>query len=236
MYGFKARIGLIIPSVNTTIEPEFNTMKPKGVSVHVTRLLYRPGSFLAGLERMAQGTEEAAVLLATAGVNVIAYACTIGSLVKGVGWDQELINRIEVTSGIPATTTTTAVVQAFRALGVSKVAIATPYSKELNEAEREFFEDHGIKVVRIKGLGMTSEDMHQASPEMTYALACEVDTPEADAVFISCTNFKSVTVIDKLEKRLHKLVFSSNTATMWNVMKRLGISEQVKGHGKLFEH
>ena len=204
--------------------------------MHVTRLLYRSGSSLAGLERIAQGTEEAAALLATAGVSIIAYACTIGCLVKGVGWDQELINRIEMMSDIPATTTTTAIIQAFRALGVSKVAIATPYSKELNEAEREFFEVHGIKIVRIKGLDMSREDMHQSSPGTTYELACEVDTPEADAVFISCTNFKSVTVIDELEKSLDKLVFSSNTATMWNVMKRLGISAQIKGYGKLFEH
>ena len=236
MYGFRALIGLIVPSVNTTIEPEFNAMKPEGVSVHVTRLLYRSGSSLAGLERMAQGTEEAAELLATAGVNIIAYACTIGSLVKGIGWDQELINRIEMISGIPATTTTTSIIQAFRAFGVKRVAIATPYGKQLNEAEREFFEAHGIKVVRMKGLDMDREDMHQASAETTYELACQVDTREADAVFISCTNFKSITVIDRLEKRLHKLVFSSNTATMWNVMKRLGLGEQIKGYGKLFEY
>lgn len=236
MYGFKAVIGLIIPSVNTTVEPEFNAMKPDGTSVHVTRLLYRSRSSLTDLERMAQGTEEAAELLATAGVNIIAYACTVGSLAKGVGWDQELIGRIEVVSGTPATTTTTAVIQAFRALGIKRVAVATPYSKQLNEAERKFFEAYGVKVVGMKGLDMSRKDMHQASAQTTYELACQVDTKEADAVFISCTNFKSITVIDRLEKRLRKPVFSSNTATMWNVMKRLGIDGQIKDYGKLFEY
>lgn len=80
----------MIPSVNTTIEPEFNAMKPEGVSIHITRLLFRSGT-KEDLERMAEDTETAAELLTSAGVSIVAYACTTGSLVGGVGWDQELI-------------------------------------------------------------------------------------------------------------------------------------------------
>ncbi len=236
MYGYKARIGLIIPSLNTTMEVEFNAMRPEGVSVHATRLLHLPGSSLEDLEKMAEGTEGAAELLATAGVNIIAYGCTTGSLVKGAGWDQELIKRIERATSIPATTTATAVLNAFRELGIKKVAVATPYPEKSNEAERIFFEAHGIKVVNMKGLNIHGETMKRALPEVTYNLACEVDTPEADAVFISCTGFKSITVIEKLEEKLQKYVFSSNTATMWDILKKLGISEQIKGYGKLFDH
>ncbi len=127
MYGWKARVGLIIPSLNTTIEPEFNTMKPDGVSIHATRLLYVPASSVLGLKQMAEGVEEAARLLATAGVNIIAYGCTTGSLVKGIGGDEELVARIEKTTGIPATTTATAVIRAFRELVISRVAVASPY-------------------------------------------------------------------------------------------------------------
>lgn len=231
MYGWRARIGLMIPSSNITIEPEFNAMKPEGVSIHGTRLLVGAAT-IEDLKKMAEKTEEASTLLATAGVNIIAYGCTSGSLVN-VGYDQELISRIEKTTGIQATTTSTAVVRAFRELGVGKVAVATPYAEEVNQAEKEFFEAHGIKVVSIKGLDIHCEDRRRLTPETTYALACEVNTPEADAVFISCTNFKSITVIEKLEEKLQKYVFSSNTATMWDVLKRLGITEQIKGYGKL---
>ncbi len=236
MYGVRARIGLIIPSSNIVIEPEFDVMKPQGVSVHATRLFHPAGSTLEDLERMAEGTEEAARLLATAGVNIIAYACTTGSMVKGVGWDQELINRIETVTGIPATTTSTAVIKAFKELGVGKVAVGTPYDPEKDRLEREFFEACGIKVVNIKGLDIHGEEKHRLPPEATYNLACEVNTPEADAVFISCTGSKSITVIEKLERDLNKYVFSSNTATMWDILKRLSISDQIKGYGKLFEH
>ncbi len=232
MYGWRARIGLILPAINTTMEPEFNAMKPKDVSVHATRLLLRTGldRRAEALKTMARGTEGAAELLAAAKVNIIAYGCTTGSLAGGIGWDEELIRRIERLTGIPATTTSTAVLQAFKALGVSKVAIATPYVEELNEMERLFLEAHGIKVLNIRGLGGPDSNRR---PEITYKLACEVDTPEAEAVFISCTGFKSITIIEKVERQLQKHVFSSNTATMWGVLRRLGIKDEIKGYGKL---
>lgn len=232
MYGWKARIGLMIPSANTIIEPEFNAMKPEGISVHATRLMLRVATVEA-LERMAEDTERAARLLATAGVSIIAYGCTTGSLIRGLGWDQELIRRIESIAGVPATTTATAVLRAFKNLRINTVAIATPYSEELNRCEQTFFEAHGVRVVNMKGLELYGENMRGSSIETTFNLASEVNTPEAEAVFISCTNFKSITVIEELERNLQKPVFSSNTATMWDVLKRLGIREPIKGYGKL---
>ena len=233
MYGDKARIGLIVPSTNTVAEPEFNAMKPDGVSVHATRVLLASGT-MEGLRKMDEGVEEAAQLLASAGVNIIALACTTGSLIKGIGWDQEIISTIERKTSIPATTTATAVINAFRELGIGKVAVATPYNEELNQAEEEFFEAHGVKVVNMKGLGVVQAGgLRDLSPETTYKLACEVNTTDADAVFISCTGFKTITVLEELEESLHKCVFSSNTATMWDILKKLGIHGQINGLGKL---
>jgi maleate isomerase len=219
------------------MEPEFNAMAPDSVSVHATRLLHLPGIPAEDVKKMAEGTEKAADLLATAGVNVIAYACTSGSLVGGIGWDQQLISRIEQATNIPATTTATAVIGACKELGVNKVALATPYHEEINQVEKEFLEAHGIKVVKIKGLGLFGEALRSTPIETAYHLAHEVNTPQAEAVFISCTGFKTITVIERLEAELKKPVFSSNTATMWDVAQRLGISsEPIKGYGQLFEH
>lgn len=80
---------------------------------------------------------------------------------------------------------------------------------------------------------MDRQTMRDVLPEVTYKVACEVNTPEAGAVFISCTNFKSVTIIERLENDLGKYVFSSNTATMWHALKKLGICQPVRGYGKL---
>ena len=227
-------MGLIIPSVNVVMEPEFNAMIPDGISVHTTRLFLTTGT-VENLEKMAEDTERAAELLSTAKVDVVAYGCTMGSLIKGIGWDRQLIARINKICRVPATTTSTAAILAFEKLGIRKVAVATPYREELNLKEKEFFEAHGIKVVNMKGLSLTGEGMHRASPEITYKLACKVNTPEADAVFISCTNFKSVTVVEDLEDRLHKFVFSSNTATFWDIIRKLGLRARIKGYGSLFE-
>ena len=236
MYGTRARIGVIIPSSNTTTEPEFNAMTPGGVSIHIARLFWVAGASIADLKSRNEDIEAVAGLLATAGVNIIVYGCTIGSLVKGIRWDQEIMSRIKGATGILPTTTSTAIIKALRKLEVDRVAVASPYRAELNQLVMEFLEAHGIKVVNMKGLNMHGQEVRRASPETTYNLAHEVNTPEAEAVFISCANFKSITVIDKLEKELQKYVFSSNTATMWDALRMLNIDDQIKGYGRLFEH
>ncbi len=234
MYGWKTRIGLLLASLNTVSEPEFYAMIPEGISVHFSRLLLKLPLSSEGLREMAEDTDKAARTLASAGVKIISFACTSGSLVNGFGGDQELIRRIEKLTGIQATTTSTAVIAAFKDLGVQKIAVGTPYNEEVNQAEKRFFEAHGIEVINMKGLDIHGSELADISPEVTYNLACEVNTPEADAVFLSCMGLKSITVIERLEENLNKYVFSSNTATLWDVLKRLGIQDQIKGYGKLF--
>ncbi len=232
MYGTRARIGVIVPSSNTTTEAEFNALKPEGVSVHAARMLLTHGT-IDQLARMAEDTERAAELVATTRPSIIAFACTTGSLFGGPGWDEQLIRRIEKIAKVQATTTATAVLRAFKELGITKVAVGTPYNDELNQVEVDFFEASGIKVVDIKGLDLTVEEMHQIPLEKYVALAHDVDKPDADAVFLSCTNLKAVPIIDQLETELGKYVFSSNVATFWDIMRRLGIKGSIPGRGKL---
>ncbi len=80
--------------------------------------------------------------------------------------------------------------------------MATPYVEETNWVEKEFLESHGIRVVKMQGLSLLGEEMRNAPVETTYNLACEVNTLEAEAIFISCTGFKSITIIEGLEEKL----------------------------------
>ncbi len=236
MYGWRAKIGIIIPSLNNTMEPELNKMAPKGVAVYCTRLLLEKG-LPEHLEKLAHDTEKAADLLKTADVTGILYGCTSGSLIKGVGWDQEIIRRIESGTGIPATTTSTAVIDAFRELKVNSVAVATPYVDEVNRIEKDFFEGHGVKVMHIQGLGYTTgQELHRESPESAYLFAKKVDRKEADCLFISCTDFAAIEVLNTLEQDLGKPVMSSNTASLWGMLKKLGIKEQIDGFGEILRH
>jgi maleate isomerase len=235
-YSNAYRIGLIVPSLNVTIEPEFNAYAPRDVSVHATRLLLPKGD-KEHLAQMAEDTEEACDLLSTAKVNVIAYACTTGSLIRGIKWEKDLAKRMESRVKVPAVTTASAVIDALKKLRLSKVAVGTPYIDEVNAAERKFLEDSGITVTQIRGLGyVDGEALHKEPPETALKLAKSVDSPDAQGIFLSCTDLKTFTMIDEMEKTLEKPVVSSNSATLWKsleVMKKNPASEGIE-LGSLF--
>ena len=152
----------------------------------------------------------------------------------GIGWDRALIGRIERASGIPATTTTTAVLDALRALGASSLAIATPYIEELNAIERAFFAESGFAVDRIAGLGCATDvEIGRLEPDDAVALVEQVDSPRADAIFISCTNFHCLPVVDQIERRYGKPVVTSNLAGAWAALRRIGVDDVIPGYGRL---
>jgi maleate cis-trans isomerase len=233
MYGTRARIGVLVPSANTITEAEFNALKPEGVSIHAARLFITHPT-VENLARMNEDTEMAAKQITTARPSIVTFACTTGSLLEGTGWDAKLIDRIEKITKVPATTTATSVIRAFQELGIRKVSVGTPYNEELNRREADFFENSGIKVLKMRGLDL-GESMAQISLEEVKDLAREVNRPDADAVFLSCTNLKALPVLDSLEKELGKYVFSSNIANFWDVMRMLRIKEPIQGRGKLLE-
>jgi maleate isomerase len=237
MYGNRGRIGLITLATDTSVLPEYTRLMPDGIAVYPAPIVLPGGDVTAAaLAEMLAGDqlEHAAALLAWAEVDLIVFACTTGSLVHGVGWDRELIARIERAGGREATTTTTAVLQALRAIEATSLAIATPYIAELNEIERRFFEASGFRVAAISGLGCATDDaIGRLAPEDADALVANVDTPAADAIFISCTNFHCLAAVPELERRHGKPVVTSNLAGAWAALRRLGVAEPIPGAGHL---
>lgn len=235
MYGWRGRIGLIVPSSNTTMEPEFWRMAPEGVSIHTARMMLKAVTVNELLE-MEKDAVRAAQLLATANVDILVYGCTTGSLIGGPGFDRMITKKLEEATGIKAVATATAVLEALRELGARRVALATPYIEEVTKKEVEFLESQGYKVVDVKYLGIKENiEIGKLTPQTAYRLARSLDTSTADVVFISCTNFRTIEVISPLEKDLGLPVFSSNTATMWLTLKEMGIREPLRGYGKLLE-
>ena len=246
MYGWRARIGLLIPSGNTTMEPEFNRMAPEGVSIHAMRLEVS-GFTPKGLIAMGKKVGLAAKIILDIGPEVIVFGCTSGSFVKGVGHDEELIQEVEKVTGRPAVATSSAVLEALNQLRIKKVAVATPYSQEINDRERVFLEGNGIKVTKIGGIEyrkpsafyplskLTVSHIGLYEPYVAYKLALDVYTEEADGVFISCTNLRTIEIIEILEKAIGKPVVTSNQATMALALKKAGIKDRLKGYGVLME-
>jgi len=233
LYGWRARIGLIVPSSNTTMESEFWKLAPPGVSIHTSRIKLVEVTAEA-LKEMVKEVTRAAEELATAEVDVIVFGCTTGSLLEGIEWENRLRESIESKVGIKTVTTAQAVVEALRKLKAKKIVVATPYIDELNEREKKFLEENGFKVLKIKGLGIIkNSEIGKQEPWVAYRLAKEVFQKEADAVFISCTNFRTIEIIEALEQDLERPVVSSNTASFWYALRSIGITTKIEGYGKL---
>jgi maleate isomerase len=223
MHGWRARVGLIVPSSNSVNEPEFRSELPPGVSLHSARLPLEDVT-ADSLAAMAENVEACAELLADAAVDIIAYGCTTGSLVKGPGYDEEIETRITERTGIPAVATAAAIKRAFEELGVSRLVITTPYIDDLNQREESFLSAAGYEVININGIGHTDNlKIGQEHPETAYRIAKDLATDEADGVFISCTNFRTFEIIESLETDIGKPVVSSNQATLWNLLEELEI-------------
>lgn len=230
-----ARLGLIIPSSNTTMEVEFYRNLPRDVTIHSERILLRSVS-VEELKSMRADLERAVKLLATAEPEVVVFGCTTGSLVGGAGYDVELERDIEKISGRPGVATARAVVQALQALGARRISVATPYIGEVNMLEKRFLESQGYEVVNIEGLGLVrNTEIGALKPPEVYRLGLRAFRKNSDALFLSCTNMRTFEVIPRLERRLGVPVMSSNSATMWRALKILGTApKKPKKLGTLF--
>jgi arylmalonate decarboxylase len=234
-YGYRAKIGIITPGVNTNIEPECYRMAPKGVSFHTSRLLLLGKATEESYHRMERDTERAAEELATAELDVVAWACTSGSVVLPPRQIEEKIARI---TNCPAITTITAVVEALKALGVKRVALGTPYVSFINETEIAFLEEAGFEVVSMYGLelGENQEERRgigRVPPQSLHRFARHIDTPKAEAIFISCTNVAGVEEIAQIEAERGKPMITSNLATFWHCLRLAGINDKIQGFGRL---
>ena len=229
------RIGALIPPVNVTVEPEFNRWAPPGVTIHAARMWRRRARLSPDdLREMLTRIDDDCERLAMAQPGVVLYACTSGSSLETGGFDRKISERIARASGAPASTTATAVAAALRALEVRRPAVVTPYPDEINEREMAFFAELGFEPVSLESFREgDSLAIPRIDPEDTARLALKADRPEADGVFISCTNLPTAPIIERLETELGKPVVTSNQATLWLGLRALGVMAAVPGAGRL---
>ena len=235
MYSYRARIGMLLPSTNAAAEPQIQHMLPDGVAFHTTRLRLT-GSTEADVMGMVENVEEGASLLADASVDLIVFHCTAASMFKP-GFDDEIIERIEKATDTPATSTSKAVLDAFRTLDVNRIALTTPYIQETNDREVEFLKSHQISVLSETGMGISGDgnQMLAVQPGEWYRRVKAQEDDQADAYFISCTAVRSAEVIEPLERDLDKPVVTSNQAMVWHSLKTAGVKEARPGYGRLMD-
>jgi maleate isomerase len=231
------RLGVIMPSVNTVVEPWFNQAAPGGVQVHGARMLLDPLVTPDSLRRMdhEEGLPAARRLLSCR-PHAVAYCCTASTIVQGLAYDQELQQTLESVLQVPCFTAVTALLDALRCLKVGRIAMASPYTDEIDRLEHRFFESAGYEVVGGANLGIADGfSLADPSSEQIYQLGLKAWHHQADALVVSCLNMNSQRVAHVLEKVIGKPVITSTTATLWKLLRSAGVGDRVSGYGVLLE-
>lgn len=217
------RIGLVVPH-DLVIDDEYWRLAPDGVVLHLTRTAHL--EVPVTVEMAEQVSERAMVAqgvrdLSTADPAAVAYACTSGSFIRGVLGEQELRRTMEEAGARRAVTTSGALLEALAVLGIGRVAVATPYDRELTAGLARFLEEAGHPVTSAAYLGLRG-GIARVSSQTVLDLALAVDRPTAEAVFFSCTNLRTLEVLVELEQRLERPVLSANQVTMWAALRAAG--------------
>ncbi|WP_080875046.1 maleate cis-trans isomerase family protein [Oceanobacillus timonensis] len=238
-YGWRAKIGLIYIASAYAMEVEFNQMAPPGVTTHTTRiaLCEQPEQFtVSDLSKLGKDALAATKLLAQAPLSSIAFGCTSGSFINGFAYDKAFIHQMEAVANIPCTTTANAALEALQSLHIKKVAIATPYEKDVNDLAYQYFTDGNLQITNMTGLGITNDyQISTLDTNAIYQMAMKVNTEDAEAVFLSCTGLSAANIIHMLEEDLQKPVITSNQATFWYALKLSKVNAKIKNFGQLFE-
>ena len=234
MHGWRARIGLLVPSINTIMEPELYRTAPDGVTVHTARIATPREGSPEALRNMEVNSLEACRLVAQVEPHVVAYGCTSGSFFEGSAFERRIRSQLAEIAHCPVVATAGAMTAALKALGIASVSVVTPYVALTNERLKAFLAAEGIEVVSLRSFDMLDMYDHaKIQPAEVYQKARQAAQDDAEAVFISCTQVRALEVVDMLERDTGKAVISANQATMWEAYCRLGIDPGLRELGSL---
>lgn len=236
-YGWRAKLGLIVPPTNTVNEAEWARMAPEGVTVHSARMPLHAGAHgEEGRRALEADIARAVGDLRQARCDVVAYGCTAGSMTSP---PDALPRMIGGMAGVPGVTTAASIVDGLRALGAVRLSIATPYHRALNEHETAFLEENGFRVLSIRGLGIGEGGPHEyvrIAETPLEAVAAHVRASfvaGSDAMLVTCTDFPALPLIETLEAELGVPVVTSNQATFRAALRAAGVADRFPSFGRL---
>lgn len=236
--GWRARLGLITPDDGIN-DDEYWQYLPEGVSLIFTR--YRTATRFESISPdMVDSYAElepildAAETLRITRPQALVFLCNSCSFVRGVGGDLKIAEAIQRAVDIPATTISTAQIQALKTLGVHRVAVAAPYPSEVTQLLVKFLEGHGFAVTNSRCAEMETEwQIGNAPPSVWYNLAREVDSSEAECILLACSGIRTAAIMEPLEQDLGKPVVSAPAVSIWAALRLAGVKASVPGRGVL---
>ncbi len=231
------RIGLIALATDFTIEKDFiNVIKDQNIDFFVNRIhCYYPLTSENLIKMSNTVTETSEDILPNEKLDCVVYGCTSGTIAAGYDTIKKKINLAKPEAKV--TTPSTAAINALRKMNINNIAIFTPYSKALNDEVIDYFEKENFNIMSNAYFDISNDlDIGKVDENYLYETLLKMDLEEADALFISCTALPALSIIDKLEKKLNKVVLSSNQVLIWDTLQSIGKKDSIDGFGELFKN
>ena len=231
------KIGLLALSTDLTIENDFQSIcQDLPIDIFVNRIHNEnplsKENLLKMYDQMESVTEK---ILPGEKINTVAYGCTSGTIAIGEDRVKEKIQLAKPDCYV--TTPITSAIKAFKKMNVKKIALFTPYPESVNKTIYEFFTKKGIQVMSFSTFNLDLDsDFARVDPIYLSKILSEIDTNEVDALFISCTALPALQIIENVEKKINKIVFSSNQTLIWDTIRSVGYKSSIEGYGKLFRN
>ena len=233
--GINSKVGLIALSTDFMIEKDFKKIiENMNIDLFVNRIRSYYPLTKENLIRMGENvTEVSKDILPDEKLDCVVYGCTSGTIASGYDSIKNKINLAKPEAKV--VTPSSAAVNALRKMKVKKISIFTPYSEKLNNDVVDYFKKENFIVTSNSYFDILYDnDIAKVDPDYLFEVITKMDLGEAEAVFLSCTNLPALNIVDKLEKKLNKIVLSSNQVLIWDTLQNIKKTEPVNGFGKLF--
>ena len=225
-----SRVGLIALSTDFIIEKDFKKIfSSMEIDLFVNRIRsYYPLTSENLIKMSETVTEVSRDILPDEKLDCVVYGCTSGTIASGYDSIKNKINLAKPEAKV--VTPSSAAVNALRKMKVKKISIFTPYSEKLNNDVVDYFKKENFIVTSNSYFDISYDnDIAKVDPDYLFEVITKMDLGEAEAVFLSCTNLPALNIVDKLEKKLNKIVLSSNQVLIWDTLQNIKKTEPVNG-------
>jgi maleate isomerase len=240
--GWRHKFAVLVPSTNTSVQPEFDDMRPPGVTNHISRIripnipLHSDEDFNRLVALIAEAQDEAVDSAMSCEPDRLVLGISAETFWDGLAASRRLKAQLHERTGLPISMGSEACEAAFQALRIRKIAVVTPYQPVGDRNVVRFFEEAGFEVKRIQGLRCESpvKIAHVSEAQLREALL-ELDGDDIDGLVQVGTNLSMARLAGIAEAWLAKPVVAINTAIYWHALRQSGVTDRISGFGALLE-
>ena len=231
------RIGLITLASDFRIEKDFNNViHGKKIDLYCNRIKSYNPLTNETLKKMSNDIPIVVKnILPDQKLDCVAYGCTSGTIAVGYQSICEKVNLVKPNTKV--TTPITSAINALKALNIKKVSIFTPYTDEINKSVINYFNNQKVEISELSYLDIASDlDIGKVDPQHLFDVLVKQDLSNSDALFVSCTALPVLSIIEEIEKKLGKIILSSNQTLIWDTLKQIDNQNKINGYGVLFNN